>query len=225
MRPVLFFFTTKLQQLTDWIKQSTQNWGHGINLSALTPMQVAIGIAFVLLIVLAIGIDLATRKRGKKKIRALGSTMDVRPVNEGPGLRQTEVLPIAQAARAERVERVEVMHIRQLAPSDHARFVESWSRVQARFVDGPGSAVADADQLLGDVLSTRGYSLSDLEPGAADTSVGRPLVLENYRAAHQAVLRRTTNGQSSTEDLRQAMIHYRTLFEELVGEPVGAALP
>jgi len=225
MRPVLFFLTTELQQLTDWIRRSTQNWGYGIDLSAITPTQVAIGIAVVLVIVLAVGFDLATRKRRKEKFRALGGTIAVRPVNESPSLRQTEVLPIAQPARAERVERVEVMHIRQLVPSDRARFVESWSRVQARFVDGPGSAVADADQLLGDVLSTRGYSLSDLEPGAADTSVGRPLVLETYRTAHQAALRRTTNGQSSTEDLRQAMIHYRTLFEELVGEPIGAALP
>jgi len=222
MRPVLIFFATKLQQLTDWIRQSTQNWGYGMNLSAITPTQVAIGIAVILLVVLAVVIDLATRKRRKETFRTLGSNKVVRPPNQSPSVPQTEVLPIAQAARAERVE---VMHIRQLAPSDRARFVDSWTRVQARFVDGPGSAVADADQLLGDVLSTRGYSLSDLEPGAADTSVGRPLVLENYRTAHQAALRRTTNGQSSTEDLRQAMIHYRTLFEELVGAPVGAALP
>jgi len=219
MRPVLFFLTSELQSLTDWIRQSTQNWGYGINLSGITPTQVAMAIAVVFVVVIAIVIDLATRKRRAVKLRALGSTIDARPVNEGPILRQTEVLPIAQTARAVRVE---TLHIRPLAPGDRARFVESWDRVQARFVDGPGSAVADADQLLGDVLSTRGYSLGDFEPGVADTSVGRPLVLETYRAAHQAALRRTTNGQSSTEDLRQAMIHYRTLFEELVGESVPA---
>ena len=205
MRPALFFLTTEMQRLTDWIRQSTQNWGYGINLSGITPTQVAI----------AIGIDLSTRKRRTEKRLALGSPIDVRPVNEAPIPRQTEVLPIAQAARDERSVRVETLHIVPLAPGDRARFVESWERVQARFVDGPGSAVADADQLLGDVLSTRGYSLSDFEPGAPDISVGRPLVLETYRVAHQAALRRTTNGQTSTEDLRQAMIHYRTLFEEL----------
>jgi len=96
--------------------------------------------------------------------------------------------------------------------------VESWGRVQARFVDGPGGAVTEADQLLGDVMSKRGYPVSNFEQRAADISVDHPLVLENYRAAHQTALRQT-QGQASTEDLRQAMIHYRTLFEELVGEP------
>ena len=225
MRPALLYLTTELQQLTDWIRQSTQNWGYGINLSAITPTQVAITIGVIILVVLAIGIDLATRKRRTEKRRALGSPIDVRPVNEAPIVRRTEVVPIAQTARAEPSVRVETLHIVPLAAGDRARFVESWTRVQTRFVDGPGSAVADADQLLADVLSTRGYSMADFEPGAADISVGRPLVLETYRAAHQAALRRTTNGQSSTEDLRQAMIHYRTLFEELVGEPAGAVLP
>jgi hypothetical protein len=90
--------------------------------------------------------------------------------------------------------------------------------VQARFVDSPGGAVTDADQLLGDVMSTRGYPMSNFEQRAADISVDHPLVLDNYRAAHQTALRQT-RGQASTEDLRQAMIHYRTLFEELVNEP------
>jgi hypothetical protein len=78
--------------------------------------------------------------------------------------------------------------------------------------------VTDADQLLGDVMSTRGYPVSDFEQRAADISVDHPLVLENYRAAHQYALRQS-NGDTNTEDLRQAMIHYRTLFEELVDEP------
>jgi hypothetical protein len=78
--------------------------------------------------------------------------------------------------------------------------------------------VTDADQLLGDVLSTRGYPVGDFEQRAADISVDHPLVLENYRAAHDSALRQA-RGQASTEDLRQAMIHYRTLFEELVVEP------
>ena len=117
-----------------------------------------------------------------------------------------------------RAERVEGLHIRPLGPGDRARFVESWRRVQARFVDGPGGAVMEADQLLGEVMSTRGYPVSDFEQRAADISVDHPLVLENYRTAHGIAVRQT-QGQANTEDLRQAMIHYRTLFEELVGEP------
>jgi hypothetical protein len=78
--------------------------------------------------------------------------------------------------------------------------------------------VTEADQLLGDVMSKRGYPVSDFEQRTADISVDYPLVLENYRAAHEMAVRQT-RGQASTEELRQAMIHYRTLFEEMVAEP------
>ena len=117
-----------------------------------------------------------------------------------------------------RADRVESFHIEPLGPGDRARFAESWRRVQARFVDGPGGAVTEADQLLRDVMSTRGYPVSDFEQRAADISVDHPLVLENYRAAHEIALRQM-GGKATTEDLRQAMVHYRTLFEELVNEP------
>ena len=93
--------------------------------------------------------------------------------------------------------------------------------MQTQFVDGPGAAVTGADQLLGQVMSTRGYPVSDFEQRAADISVDHPLVLDSYRAAHQCALRQTC-GQASTEDLRQAMIHYRALFEDLVREPEAA---
>ena len=124
----------------------------------------------------------------------------------------------AEAGLKERTARVENLNIRPLAPGDRARFLESWRRAEARFVDGPGGAVTEADQLLGDVMSTRGYPVSDFEQRAADISVDHPLVLENYRTAHEIALRQA-KGQANTEDLRQAMIHYRTLFEELVGAP------
>jgi hypothetical protein len=68
-------------------------------------------------------------------------------------------------------------------------------------------------------MSTRGYPVSDFDQRAADISVDHPLVLDNYRTAHEIALRQT-RGQASTEDLRQAMVHYRTLFEELISEPV-----
>jgi len=123
----------------------------------------------------------------------------------------------AEAELKERTERVEGLNIRPLAAGDRARFVELWRRVQARFVDGPGGAVTEADQLLRDVMSTRGYPVTDFEQRAADISVDHPLVMENYRTAH-AIAIRQTQGRANTEDLRQAMIHYRTLFEELVGE-------
>jgi hypothetical protein len=182
-----------------------------MNLSAVSTTQIAIVIAVI--VVAGIAIWLFVRKRRTERLRAqFGGAEYTRTVKQGGSRRH------AEAALDERTERVEGLHIRPLAPGDRARFVESWRRVQARFVDGPGGAVTDADQLLGDVMSTRGYPVSDFEQRAADISVDYPLVLENYRSAHEIAIRQT-RGQASTEELRQAMIHYRTLFDELVGEP------
>jgi hypothetical protein len=184
-----------------------------MNLSAVSTTQIAIAIAVVVIVVAGIAIWLFIRKRRTEKLRTqFGGTEYTRAVKEGGSRRQ------AEAALDKRAERVEGLHIRPLGPGDRARFVESWRKVQARFVDGPGGAVTEADQLLGDVMSTRGYPVSNFEQRAADISVDYPLVLENYRAAHEIAVRQT-RGQASTEELRQAMIHYRTLFEELVAEP------
>jgi hypothetical protein len=184
-----------------------------MNFSEISSTQIAIAIAFAVVVVAGIAIWLFTRKRRTQRLRTqFGGAEYTRAVKEGGSQRK------AEAALDKRAERVEALHIHPLAPADRARFVESWGRVQARFVDSPGGAVTDADQLLGDVMSTRGYPMSNFEQRAADISVDHPLVLDNYRAAHQTALRQT-RGQASTEDLRQAMIHYRTLFEELVNEP------
>jgi hypothetical protein len=124
----------------------------------------------------------------------------------------------AEAGLDARQERVEGFHIRPLAAGDRARFAESWHNLQARFVDSPGGAVVAADQLLSDVMSTRGYPVSEYEQRAADVSVNHPSALPGYRLAHDIALRQA-QGKASTEDARQAMIHYRTLFDELVGAP------
>jgi len=124
----------------------------------------------------------------------------------------------AEAALEERKNRVERLQIRPLTREDSARFTDSWHQVQARFVDDPDGAVTEADQLLGEVMTTRGYPVGDFKQLTADISVDHPAVVENYRTAHEIALRHA-QGQASTEDLRQAMIHYRTLFLDLVGEP------
>jgi hypothetical protein len=187
-----------------------------MNLTALSTLQIGIFIAIALVIALGVGISVMVRKRRTKRLRTqFGGDEYTRAVREGGGRQK------AEAALDKRTDRVEGLHIRPLAAGDRARFIEAWKRVQSRFVDGPGGAVTDADQLLGDVMFTRGYPVSDFEQRAADISVDHPQVLANYRAAHDCALRQT-RGQASTEDLRQAMIHYRTLFEELVGEPEAA---
>jgi len=184
-----------------------------MNLSAVSTTQIAIAIAVTVMVAAGIAIWFFIRKRRTERLRTqFGGTEYTRAVKEGGGRRQ------AEAVLDKRAERVEGLHIRPLGPGDRARFVESWRRVQARFVDGPGGAVTEADQLLGDVMSTRGYPVGDFEQRAADISVDHPSVLENFRAAHEIAVRQT-RGQASTEELRQAMIHYRTLFEELVAEP------
>jgi len=184
-----------------------------MNLAEIGTTQTTIATVILVIVLAGTGIWLFIRKQRTEKLRTqFGAAEYSRAVKEGGSQRK------AEAVLDERAERVERLHIRPLAAEDRARFVDSWARIQARFVDGPGSAVTDADRLLGDVMSTRGYPVSDFEQRAADISVDHPLVIENYRRAHDIAIRQG-RGQASTEDLRQAMIHYRTLFEELVGEP------
>jgi hypothetical protein len=184
-----------------------------MNLSEVSATQIAIIIAVAVIVAAGIAIWLFTRKRRTERLRTqFGGAEYSRAVKEGGSRRH------AEAGLDKRTDRVESLHIRPLGPGDRASFAESWRRVQARFVDGPGGAVTEADQLLGDVMSTRGYPVSDFEQRAADISVDYPLVLENYRSAHEIAIRQM-RGQASTEELRQAMIHYRSLFEELVAEP------
>jgi hypothetical protein len=173
--------------------------------------EVALIIAFAMILVGVIAVWLVMRKRRTETLRKqFGDAEYARTIKEDGSRRH------AEAELKGRTARVDGLNIKLLAPSDRLRFVDTWRRVQARFVDGPGGAVTEADQLLGDVMSTRGYPVGDFEQRAADISVDHPLVLENYRTAHEIAIRQT-QGQANTEDLRQAMIHYRTLFEELVG--------
>jgi hypothetical protein len=124
----------------------------------------------------------------------------------------------AEAKLADRQERIEKLNIRQLDPIERERFSKQWESVQSRFVDSPRGAVAEADDLVSSLMKTRGYPVADFDQRAADISVHYPRVVENYRSAHEIVLRVGKNG-ASTEDLRTAMIHYRSLFEELVQVP------
>src|SRR5689334_18836026 len=122
----------------------------------------------------------------------------------------------AEAELAEREKRVEKLDIRPLEPAERREFIQRWTDVQARFVEDPPRAVAFADALLSEVMKTRGYPVSDFDQRAGDISVEHPRVVDHYRTAHDIALRHE-RGEAGTEDLRQAMIHYRALFEELAG--------
>ncbi len=125
----------------------------------------------------------------------------------------------AEKELASREKRIEKLQIRDLGPLERERFVKRWEAVQSRFVDFPDQAVKEADGLVETVMETRGYPVADFEQRAADVSVHHPRVVENYRAAHAIALRVGRDEPTTTEDLRTAMIHYRSLFDELVQEP------
>jgi FtsZ-interacting cell division protein ZipA len=121
----------------------------------------------------------------------------------------------AEAELSDRQERVESMPIQRLSPEQTEQFSQLWTATQARFVDDPGGAVTDADRLVADVMRTRGYPVGDFEQRAADVSVDHPQVVANYRAAHEIAVRHS-RAEATTEELRQAMVHYRALFNELL---------
>jgi len=124
----------------------------------------------------------------------------------------------AEVKLTDREKRVEKLSIRDLDPMERERFSSQWESVQSRFVDSPKGAVAEADDLLCSLMNTRGYPVTDFDQRAADVSVDHPGVVENYRSAHDIALR-VGKDAATTEDLRTAMIHYRSLFEELVRVP------
>jgi hypothetical protein len=124
----------------------------------------------------------------------------------------------AERELAARQERVEQLHIQPLNAADQARYADAWRATQARFVDDPSGAIADADRLIAEVMQKRGYPVGDFDARAADLSVEHPRVVSNYRAAH-AIADANANGRANTEDLRQAMVSYRTLFQELLEAP------
>ena len=121
----------------------------------------------------------------------------------------------AEAELAARKERVHKLEIRGLTADERSQFADSWRRTQSLFVDEPSRAVGDADGLVKELMQARGYPVGDFEQRAADVSVDHPRVVTNYRAAHD-IAARNKSGKATTEDLRQAMVHYRSLFEELL---------
>jgi hypothetical protein len=129
----------------------------------------------------------------------------------------------AESELRARTDRRQELEIRPLPTAARDRYVGEWRVVQARFVDDPEGAVRDADMLIQSVMSDRGYPMNDFEQRAADVSVDHPRVVENYREGHR-LARNSAMGDGTTEDLRQAMQHYRLLFEELVEDTSEAPL-
>jgi hypothetical protein len=121
----------------------------------------------------------------------------------------------ADAVLRERTERVKRFNLRKLTREQSDAFAREWRRTQARFVDDPDGAVGDADLLVTQVMTACGYPLEDFDRRADDVSVDHPVVVQNYRAARALALRRR-QGAAGTEEMRQAVVNYRALFDELL---------
>ena len=122
----------------------------------------------------------------------------------------------AETELAGRERRVAGLDIRPLDPAAQARYAQNWTAIQEQFVDAPAEAVAAGQRLVRTVMSERGYPVEGDDQTLADLSVQHAAVLDHYRAAY-VISQRAADGMASTEDLRQAMLHYRALFEDLLG--------
>jgi len=170
--------------------------------------------AFVVIVaVVAVIVFVAIHKRRSQNLRARFGPEYDRVVKQAGDLHRGEdVLQF-------RTKRREKLPIVALTLSDRSSFMSRWVGIQSRFVDDPRGAVSLADQLVSEVMKARGYPVGDFEQRSADISVDHPVLVENYRTAHDIALHHS-RGQASTEDLRKAMVHYHLLFDQLLGNPL-----
>lgn len=175
-------------------------------------------VILALLVLVAVGFALFSRRRRTESLRnRFGPEYDHAVQNVGDRAK-------AEAELAARQQRVAKLDIRQLPEPERQRFAEAWRDVQARFVDSPGEAVTAADRLVKELMQAKGYPMGDFEQRAADISVDHPHVVNNYRAA-RTVAHANERGEATTDHLRGAMVHYRSLFEDLLGTQAVPAAP
>ena len=167
--------------------------------------------ALVLLALMGFAVWASSRRRRSEELRERFGPEYERAVDEYGDQK------LAEQKLRERKERVEGLELRALQPEERLRFTRLWREVQARFVDGPADAISQANTLIKEVMQERGYPVGDFDQRAADISVRHPDVVQHYRAARE-IAKRSERRQATTEDLRQAMVHYRALFDELLDE-------
>ena len=170
------------------------------------------GLALVALVLVVGGLLL--RRRSSERLQRRFGPEYHRAVDE-MGSR-----PKAESELLKREQRVQKLRIVPLAPEQAARFAEAWRALQARFVDHPRGVLMEADRLVTELMVARGYPMTDFDTRTADISVDHPAVVHHYRAARE-ITQRDGRGEADTEALRQAVVHYRALFSELleVAEP------
>ena len=173
------------------------------------PVLIASAAVVVLILVVGLVFYIRKRRRTSAGLRTrFGPEYDRAVVTHGSERK-------AEAKLADRETRVEGMKLRELGAAERTRFNDDWRAVQSRFVDHPKGSVTEADELISALLVARGYPVADFDRRAADISVNHPRLVEYYRSAHGVIVR-LGKDEASTEDLRTAMIQYRSLFEELL---------
>jgi hypothetical protein len=177
-------------------------------------LMLIIGLAMLVIIFAAVGVWVYIKSSRSRRLKA----------KFGPEYDQTvERLrnrKLAETELQDRERRVKRFHIVQLSMQNASQYRERWAAVQARFVDAPKEAVEEAHQLVHEVMKKRGYPVTDFEQAAADLSVEYPTIVTYYRAAN-CIAESNRKGMAQTEELRQAVVNYRSLFEELLGIAEG----
>jgi hypothetical protein len=163
--------------------------------------------AIIVIIAVVVAIAISRRAQSARLQRRFGPEYDrLARKYGGPADAERELV--------QREKRVKTFKLAELSSGARERYAEEWRHVQAHFVDEPVAALVQADALIVDVMRDRGYPVANFEQRTDDLSADHGRTIENYRTAHAIS---TRAGATDTEDLRQAMVHYRTVFDELVG--------
>ena len=166
-------------------------------------------IAIVVVVVVIAAVAMASRRRSDRLQHTFGPEY-------GRTVRQTGDRRQAERELAGRVQRRKQLMIVALPEQTRQQYILRWQRVQAAFVDAPVESVRQADALVSQVMTDRGYPVAEFEQRAEDVSVDHAGVVDNYRSAH-AIAVASGQGRADTEALRTAMTQYRALFDDLLG--------
>ena len=177
-------------------------------MDSMNTQTLAIVIAVAVILVAVVGWLVYSKQQSKRLRQRFGPEYDAAVKRMGRAQ--------AEAQLKKREKRVASFEIVDLPPAEVTRFSQAWTRLQGSFVDDPKGVLIEADRLVRELLIKRGYPVADFELRAADISVDHPVVVKNYREA-QRIVSLDQRGDASTEDLRKAVVHFRALFDELLG--------
>ena len=177
-------------------------------MDSMNTQTLVIVIAVAVLLVAVIGWLVYSKQQSKRLRQRFGPEYDAAVRRMGRAK--------AEAQLRKREKRVASFEIVDLPPAEATRFSRAWTRLQGSFVDDPKGVLIEADRLVRELLLKRGYPVADFDLRAADISVDHPVVVKNYREA-QRIVSLDQRGDASTEDLRKAVVHFRALFDELLG--------